>query len=275
MKKRKVLAVLLSLVLIISTLGGCAQGTAYTAYRPGDQEWPEKNMDNYVAPSEASVTFNGKTYTGSYSKTTYSLEATCPIVFYRYTGNGFWFTIDGDTGILREINLDYPEDRMCTFNEEHGRNVADALADDYISLEKNTVKCSVLENPHRHKYRYGRDINGFATTGGVQITLNCKGEVCRFSQGMDFENVKSVDIDEEQVKKAVEKRYEDWTSPFGKIYSRCEIGSMMLTKTHTNQCALYCMLKLYAVDENGFETVEGIDRALVVVDHQKFNPFKP
>ena len=268
MKKRKILAVLLSLVLIVSTFAGCAP---YTAYSSNDEIWSEYK-NTYTPPSEASVTFNGMTYTGTYSGST-NKYSDYRYEFYSYEGDGVSFEVDAN-GRLCTLSLDHQENEVCAFDEVRWRKVADELADDYISLDTYQVRYVVNEDPHLHEYRYERDIGSDRSMCDIRIMTNCSGEICFFNHAIDFENVKSVDADEDKVQRAVDK-YMKKQKRFGDKYTRWEIGATALTKTSSNQCAVLCRVLPYYIGVCGYEHCADVIDIIVIVDHEKYDPSKP
>ena len=275
MKKRKILAVLLSLVLILSAFGGCTQSKlrAYSAYSSFDKIWTEYES-TYTPPSEASVTFNGVTYTGTYSGLTF-WTSKYYYEFYSYRGDGVSFNVDAK-GRLFFLSLEHQEDKTCTFDEACWRKAADEVADDYISLDNHRVEYVVMEYPqypHLHEYRYERDLGSGYTGSDIIIRMNCSGEICYFRHNIAFENVKSVVVERDKVQKAVDQCMKE---TYGDRFSRWEIRFLPLIKTVSNQCGLNCILEAYENYGNGKESEsEEIIEIIVIVDHEKFNPFKP
>ena len=272
MKKRKILAVLLSLVLILSAFGGCTQSKlrAYSAYSSFDKIWTEYES-TYTPPSEASVTFNGVTYTGTYSGLTFRTSEYY-YEFYSYRGDGVSFDVDAK-GRLFSLSLEHQEDKTCTFDEACWRKAADEVADNYISLDNYRVEYVVTEYFHLHEYRYERDLGSGYSGIDVIIGMNCSGEICYFRHNIAFENVKSVVVERDKVQKAVDQCMKE---TYGDRFSRWEIRFLSLIKTVSNQCGLNCILEAYENYGNGKETEsKEIIEIIVIVDHEKFNPFKP
>ena len=254
MKKRKILAVLLSLVLLLSAFGGCTKSKlrAYSVYSGTDEIWT-KYKSTYTPPREASVTFNGVTYTGTFSAGS-------------YIGDGFSFVID-ENGRLCVLRLDHQEDKTCMFDEARWRKAADEVADNYISLDNHRVEHAVTEDPHLHEYRYERDLGSGYSKDDIIIGMNCSGEICYFYHAIGFENVKSVDIDEDKLQKAIDGYMK---KTYGKSFSRWDIEGGILVRTESNQCAVACMVWPYLSDAPTFGLwIE------VIVNHKKYNPFKP
>ena len=268
MNNRKILAVLLSLILILSAFSGCTQSElrAYSVYYVEDEIWAEYKSA-YTPPSEASVTFNGVTYTGTYYGSTH--DHYYQYAFYYYEGDGVSFAVD-TKGRLCRLSLDYQENKTCTFDEVRWRKAADELADDYISLDTCQVSPVVTEDAHLHEYRYKRDLGCDYSIFDIIIRMNCSGEVCYFDYALEFENVRSVDADEGKVQKAVDKYMSK-----NKEFSRWEIRATALFKTSSNQCAVYCSVWPYSIDIDGNERSRAGFGLVVIVDHEKYDPSKP
>ncbi len=272
MKKRKILAVLLTLVLILSAFSGCTQSKlrAYSAYSSFDKIWTEYES-TYTPPSEASVTFNGVTYTGTYSGLTFWTDKYY-YEFYSYRGDGVSFDVDAK-GRLFSLSLEHQEDKTCTFDEARWRKAADEVADNYISLDNHRVEYVVTEDPHLHEYRYERDLGSGYTRSDIIIRMNCSGEICYFCYEIKYENVKSVVVERDKVQKAVDQYMKE---TYGDRFSRWVIRFLPLIKTVSNQCGLYCILDAYKNYGNGKESEsEELITFIVIIDHEKFNPFKP
>ncbi|MBQ6852052.1 MAG: hypothetical protein IJO04_03365 [Oscillospiraceae bacterium] len=269
MKKRKVLAVLLSLVLILSAFGGCTQSKlrAYSVYLQNDEIWT-KYKSTYTPPREASVTFNGVTYTGTYSTPTFDYNDYY-YELYSYEGAGVSFQVDAN-GRLRKLNLDHQENKTCTFDEACWQKAADEVADNYISLDNHRVEYVVTEDPHMHQYRYERDLGSGYSKIDVIIGMNCSGEICYFRHEIEFENIRSVVVDQDKVQKAIDGYMK---KTYGKSFSRWDVEGKILVKTRSNQCAVFCRVWPYLFDESKSPTF-GLG-LIVIVDHQKYNPFKP
>lgn len=284
MKCKKTFAVLFSVILLASCLGGCkrndaATGEANTAYLNGDAIWPIRELSTYSAPKEATVTVNGTTYTGSFLETAQP-GATSSDVYYWYKGDGFRFRIGANDKKFCGLVLEIPEAGACTFNKEHGRKMADAIADDYLSLDEYAVRETDAEFlsggiQKEHVYTYSRIIGGHETSDGMSVAFNCNGEltnVCMFDLG-SYKNVKSVDIDKEKVNAAIEKRLTQYYTDKDIQYSRYEIigGKGTLQKTEADQCVLHFYVKPYWKDNEGSEQQDAMVSIRVIVDHEKNN----
>lgn len=283
MHGKKTFSVLLSAILVTSCLGGCtknnaATGEVNTAYLNGDAIWPIRELSTYSAPKEATVTVNGTTYTGSFLETAQP-GATSSDVYYWYKGDGFRFRIGANDKKFCGLVLELPEAGACTFNKEHGRKMADAIADDYLSLEEYTVREFDMESipgvQKVHRYTYFRIVDGYETSDGMSVAFNCNGELTNVVM-IDLgscKNVKSVDVDKEKVNAAIEKRLTQYYTDKDLQYSRCEIigGKGTLQKTEADQCVLRFYVKPYWKDNEGSEQQDAMLSVRVIVDYKKNN----
>lgn len=284
MHGKKAFSVLLSVILATSCLGGCRSnevetGEANTAYLNGDSIWPIRELSTYSAPKEATVTVNGTTYTGSFLETAQP-GTTSSDVYYWYKGDGFRFRTGANDGKFCGLVLEFPETDACAFNKEHGREMADAIADDYLSLDEYEVREIDAEflSGHiqkEHFYTYFRIVDGYETSDGMSVSFNCNGEltdVCMFDLG-SYKNVKSVDVEKEKVNVAIEKRLTQYYTDKDLQYSRYEIigGKGTLQKTEADQCVLHVYVKPYWKDDEGCEYQDAMLSVRVIVDHEKKN----
>lgn len=292
MKGYKTIAALLCVVLAVSFFGGCSQngatkGEINTAYFVGDPVWPMLYTDHYYytdeIPNEATVTVNGITYTGTFN----SLDQLCyqlPYVFFDYKGDGFYFQIGAHDEKCYSFWLDHQEVEVCKFDISHGRKTADAIADDYISLNEYQVKQPELESDtgvHSHSYKYYREIDGIETSDYIIIGFDCNGDLrgFRFGQLGAFKNVKRVDIDEEKVKKAIEVKSKELYKDSQLVFTGYEIRDPegYLIKSEADQCVLsYTVSTSHEQKGEEYNTVGGrLFRMVVIVDYEKHDWFKP
>lgn len=285
MRSRKLLSRGLSAILLISFLGGCSQDctekkAVHTAYA-AQELIVQKSLDQYSAPSEATVTVNGVTYTGTYAATTQPYIEICNSnVYHTYKGDGFTFRIGADDKKFQQLTLHSEKHDTCTFNKTECREAADAIADDYISLDEYTVSYAAYTE-HHHYFDYYREVSGYKTYDRMLIGFNCNGDLIDVDLWLlgTFENVKDVNIDEKIVQQAIEESVRKDLEDRGSAeLDRVEINSMgYLTKTDAVQCAMgvsyQYSLKTECV-ENG--NVGGFKYTMfVIADHTKRNWFKP
>ena len=94
---------------------------------------------------------------------------------------------------------------------------------------------------------------------------------------IDGSNYSSLEINEQKADKAVEEKVnkicEPKTSNGWKM--NYNIRERILTRTANDQCALQYDIDIEYKSTNGLGHGGEIVTLLVIVDHQKFNPFKP
>lgn len=287
MKKRGLIAAVLTVVFAGAALSGCGQdgakkGKINTAYYMNGEVWPDiwKEINGYfdeTVPREATVTVNGNHYTGIYSKTVRGGLST-PDTRHYYNGDGFHFSLRDGNGKCDYFDQDALKTELCTFDAKEGRKRADAFAEDYLSLQEYEVTEGVNTFTHTHSYTYIRYIEDIATSDQFTVRLNCDGSFEGFIC-MDlgaFQNVKHVEIDEEKIKAAINKLAKNNCEEIGREFSRCEIGKpLYLVKTAANQCALLYVVGHYYKTATGEEMHSGRFEVLVIVDYEKYDWFKP
>lgn len=291
MRSRKLIAALLSVALAVSFLSGCGQkkakeGKINTAYFYGEAVWPSRipstwpvPEDEYPHPSETSVTFNGITYTGTYKESEYYYYGPRPVL-HLYIGDGFSFTISDEDGECYSFVLVSPKTDVCTLDSIRGRELADAFADNYISVDEYKVTEEVNPSNHAHTYHYTREVEGIRTADQCSISLTCDGNLKSFSRWQlgAFENVKSVDIDEEKAKAAIEQRCREFYTDEERDFSGYEVRTteLLLVKTEANQCALhFTVAPRFRYKNSEHDTSDWLQQMLVIVDYEKYNWFKP
>ena len=286
MKYTRLLQVVISLIVAILILGGCGQngakkGKIYTAYFQGEDVWPYNDPERYAVPDdEATIVVNGVTYTGVY-QSTLAVNGITSDVFYEYTGAGFEFSINARDQKFHSLRLSPPKEKVCTLDASHGREIADAIADDFISLEDYQV---IESTPHAiyntHQYEYYREVNGIKTKDCIIIEIDCSGNlnsVVLWQLGA-FENVKSVAIDEEKAKAAIEEKCREYYTDERRDFTSCEIrnSELLLVKTEANQCALHFRVApRYQDKDSERDTGDWVQLMLVIVDYEKYDWFKP
>lgn len=213
---------------------------------------PLREQDE-TAPKEATVTFNGVTYTGAYDST--MAVAPYPFKMHQYDGDNVYFDINSDTGELVSISL--TRDTMqyiSTVDEEYCRQIADALADDYIDLKKYKVESEKLDfyDNFRCRFNYYREIGGYKTADGLEIIVDGNGEILLFRSYIlgSFSNVlhvKKLDEDkvDETLNEAILKFYEPLHEKERIEYKM--IDDVMLIKTPDNKIAYLYYVNTYSI----------------------------
>ena len=161
------------------------------------------------APKNATVVFNGETYTGQY------LRSDClppnTYVSHKYKGDHVYFDINADTGELAFIFFPHEYARNETKEEPACRQIADGIAQKYISLDEYQVSVqarTVNKNNHSYLYTYYKEISGYKTSDVLSIAVDGNGTIgnCGFLMLGAFKDKTDVVIDEDKAKEAVEKK---------------------------------------------------------------------
>lgn len=278
---KKVLVLLLSAWLAMN-MSGCNFGTvkydAYTVLQKDTPEaqivYPMPNTNEISGPAIASVTVNGVTYIGKYvrsSPTAYYFN-----INHSYKGNGFEFDIRESDGQFAGLYIEHTSPATDTLEEDSLKKIADEIADDYIALNNCRVTREFSDDG-LYRCWYQRKLQGYITAEQILVSLRSDGKLERVAIHMQgtFDNVKRVEIDEEKADKLVNERLDEiFQSRVSNGWKSSYDISKELMRVANNQCALR-----YDVDIE-FERADGLRHGeivtlLVIVDHEKYNPFKP
>lgn len=275
MKKLKIPALLMTVAAVLAMFSGCTeQKLAYTAlgldtvsdgitgkiYTSEVSEWSFEKRNSHKdasAPAEATVTFNGVTYTGSYE--TSFVWMPNAFVSHAYEqkledGVSVTFRINSKTGKLTFISIYHMNQEQTTPVEEaQCRKTADAIADDYISLKDYKVNVDIGRGGG-YSYTYYREVNGYATTDMMRVYVRENGEFgsCDIAMVGTFKDVKKLEIDEEKAATAIEEKLQ-------LLYGEVEytVVNKEWVKTPDGQCGRLYRLKVRQKDdhpEGGFLT---------------------
>lgn len=204
-------------------------------------DWYETYQDP-TAPENATVTFNGVTYTGTYQETMDLLPQ--PYIQHTYRGDKYEFSIRSDTGKLCEFKDRLPLKDMSTVDKSYCRQLADSIVDDYFDLDEYLVKeeCSVHGENYIMTYTYYKDFDGYQSADRYWIRINGNGEVEYFTMygAGSFADVKRVSVNEKKVKKAIKEKLEEIYAGTTVPVEKFEIQSEgLLLKMEDGSCAVY------------------------------------
>lgn len=210
----KKLSFLLIVVMLIVPAYGCkntdpapAQGTGETATIAGYEalelggydsldggahasEYPlwSTEMLSYhqdaTAPKEAVVTFQGQTYSGSYLYS--AVKQPNVFISHKYHDSNVYFELNGETGQLTYIMFAQESLPQATISESACRQIADAIADDYIPLSEYQVSC-LTQDYYENKlysYIYYREVNGYRTSDQMTVVVDGNGTLLLVSMYM-------------------------------------------------------------------------------------------
>lgn len=230
MKCLRITALLTVAIILFAMLGGCGEKEmAYKVLESGSsdgmdkgkhtsdiQEWSYEKRnphDDATAPAEMSVTFDGVTYNGTYQRSYTTMPNT--FVSHRYKGkteNGKTvnFSVHAQTHKLAFISISYKLVQEATKDEDECRKIADAIADDYISMKDYKVKVDKNESLS-YTYTYYREVSGYETADRMRIVVGGDGVVrsCDVSQLGTFKGVSKLAIDEEKATVAIEAKLQE------------------------------------------------------------------
>ena len=250
--KRFYVVVLSALAIFLCIFSGCSAAPQYEALEVGSydssdggmhaSEFPlwDSSLRNYhqdnSAPNTATVTFNGKSYTGEYSR-----SAVCAPATYKshvYKGSGFKFEINASTGELTDI-LFYNTDTLTPkYDQAACKQIADAIVVEYIDINDFQVEVKVHDDSYT--FDYCRMVNGYRTTDELVITINCEGNVSSFGYFTlnDFEICNSASVDANKAEQVVFEKL-DSIYPANAKRTGSEIQSVVLVKMEDGSIAFY------------------------------------
>ena len=267
MKKSGLILVLVALLLL--AFSGCAEKElAYTVLDLGSvsdgvggkhtsdvPEWSYEKLnphDDASAPVEMTVTFNGKTYTGSYDGSYTRMPNT--YVSPSYKGNTedgkiVFFYVNANTQELTCISLHRKTEQAGKIVDETVcREAADDLAGNYISLKDYMVKEDSYKDYDytAYAYTYYREVSGYETTDMLRIVVDGNGNItsCDMSMIGTFKDVKNLSIDEEKATTVIEAKLQDIYGHLGTM-TGYTVKKKQWVKTADGQCG-----RLYTIDVN-------------------------
>ena len=265
MTKIRFISLLICFVLLLMSVVGCQeeyQGEyvalevgAFDATDGGNHAsefelWNSEKANSHQdpqAPTTATVTFNGVTYSGNYRRSL--IRVPNQYVSHRYIGDKVFFEISDEDGTLSQISFVYEVSRTGKMSQEQCKEIADAIADDYISLSEYELDVSVQD--HSYTFSYYREIGGFRTTDSLWVAVDKNGRISSFGKKMlgSFEDIESVSIDEKKAQDAIVAKldtiYQGNTKRKG-----YEILDVILIKLEDDTCALLYTTENRFEDEN-------------------------
>ena len=168
--------------------------------------------EDEAAPREATVEFEGQTYTGAYLYTEHLRGFVYPT--HRYEGDTAFFEINN--GELRYWGLNHPADwGEGDMTAEQCRPTADAFAARYLSL--NDYQVSVTDSKKWYTFSYTHAIEGYQVFDSLSVSVSKSGRIIFFGTINlgSFADVASVKVDPDEIKTAIENRLNEtgaeWT----------------------------------------------------------------
>ena len=173
--------------------------------------WSSENRSYHQdvsAKQSVSVEFNGVTYSGEYLYSAVWLPNT--YLSHKYDGDKMYFEVNADTGALCSIMFAYEPSENATISEADCKKIADAIADDYVSLSdyKVDVTRSEIYDNFICTYKYYREVSGYKTSDYLTVSIDGNGGVTSFRTYMlgSFENVGKVSLNKNEEKVAIENK---------------------------------------------------------------------
>lgn len=227
--------------------------------------WSSEKLNYHqdaAAPAEITVSFNGKSYTGSYQRSAVFIPDT--YLSHRYKGDNVFFRINAETGELVGIQFVREKAEKATISEDECRIIAEAIADDYIDLSQYQVEVDI--NEINENFLYGcsfyRVVDGFKMADGLTVVVDGNGNVSSFGSTMlgSFSTVDSVELDQNNAILSVEAKL---NSIYGDVENRTgyEVTDIVPVKLEDGSCAwLYTIKNLF---EDGAHSYGSLVQLLV------------
>ncbi len=216
--------------------------------------WSAENQNSHqdsAAPETISVTFNGKTYNGSYLRS----YTTPPNLYasHRYKADGAFFTINGDTNELSTILPAWEPLMLASKSREECCAMADAIVANYIDIAdyKLEITESSIHSNVIYDFHYYREVSGYRTADSLNISIDGNGNVVYFGMQMigSFKDIEAVSVEEKNITKALDTKirsiYQEKSDHKG--YS---VNHVQLVRIPDGYCALLYIIK------NQFERAE-------------------
>ena len=225
----------------------------------------DSSYEDPSAPREATITFEGVTYTGTYDKTEAYNGVQFPRHLYRIADKSVpvsSFSLDASTGELRELNTRVTEHEVVISDMETMRARADAIAAGFVDLNDERREIIVEESEGSSgfvSFEYKIFINGYETTDVCTVMLYKwnKNRVA-VSTGMPgaFADTADVEVDEQKLTEAAEAKVNEIYGGVREIES-WESRYKTLTKTEDGKTALHFVVdvryKVHFSGESGLE----------------------
>lgn len=222
-------------VLQVGGYDGEDGGTHASEFQLWDSSLQSYHQDS-SAPKTTTVTFDGKTYSGEYSRSV----VVAPTLYkaHVYKGDGVKFEINASTGDLTDILFYNTETLVHQYDETACKQIADNIAAEYIDINDFSVETVIRDDSIL--FDYYRTVNGYKTTDELFITINCEGNVSYFGYFTlnDFENCELTAFFPQQAEQLVYDKL-DSIYPASSNRTSSEIQSVVLVKMEDGSVAFY------------------------------------
>ena len=208
---------------------------------------------NTAAPAEAVVTFQGQTYSGSYLYS--AVKQPNLFISHRYKGSNVYFELNGETGQLTFLMFSQELAQQATLSESACRQVADAIADDYITLSEYQVERTTQDYYENklYTYTYYREVNGYRTSDQMTVAVDGNGTLISFGMYMlgAFATPQTVVYDRQMADAALQTKLTAIYSGYP-VQKNHEVDDVMLVRLEDGSCGfLYTVSNEFVIDEEG------------------------
>jgi len=260
---KKELVILFSIITIILSMSSCNTSkplTGYNALQIGGADtldggihaseysiWDTSKVNYHQdksAPSQATVSFNGITYTGTYMRSVVRVPNL--YVSHRFKGDNVFFEINAETGELSSITFAYEPLKQASLDKKSCEDIAKSIADKYINLDAYTmdVSTSRIYDNYLYSFNFYKEINGYKTADSLTVVVDGNGNINSFAAKMigSFSNSESVYLDNEKMSIAIDEK-------LNMIYANNEnrtaydVKSILFVKLEDNSYALLCTIE--------------------------------
>ena len=222
--------------------------------------WSYENRSYHFdesAPAEATVSFMGTEYTGSYYHS-YTLIPDKSLRHVYKTGK-IRFAIDSKTGKLKSISF-YNEFDPIAVDVQYCKEIADSIISQYINISDYEVKSE--RSPYFALFVYTKTVDGYSTSDKAQITIDGRGNVISFglSEINTFSEKDKTNVEKSVIEEAVKNKID---MIYG-IQNICEyeIKDITLFLTPENKYAFLCRVSV--LWEDGADGWTGCEEYFVI-----------
>lgn len=216
--------------------------------------WSSENISYHfdeTAPSEATVSFMGTEYTGSYRHSYILIPGTS--LRHQYKNEEAKFTINAETGKLKSIDFYREYELSSTVDIEYCQKLAESVISQYINIDDYELE--IEETPYYSNYlalfRYTKIVSGYLTSDYAMISIDGNGNISSFGLGeIDAFSVKDkINVDRNVIEDAVKTKVALICGDDNEF--SYEINYINLFITPEKEYAFVCDVSITIPDENG------------------------
>ncbi len=250
-------------------VGGASDSAGDVANSSEYDLWPIEEQNPHQdasAPREYTVLFDGKEYTGTYSRTELSAPRTYKVHKYFNFDERCSFSVHAQTGELMYINLPTSLIKPYPVDKEKCAESAKSYAARYIDLNTYQTEEIIYDEGGEYFYslRFYREIGGYRTNDILRISVNGSGEIVTMEQSMlgSFDGVTDFPIDEQSASATLESKINE-TFQGNTDYKGSEVSFVRLIRLPDGTCALFYILQ-NEFDSSAVHSHETFSQYLVV-----------